>query len=586
MDDKNHIKDGLSLCKSSFIAVAVFSMCINMLMIVPAIYMLQVYDRVITSGSYSTLLMLTLILAFLLITMGGLEWVRSRILVINSTKLDALLNQKVFDASFNGALYSKYGVASQALQDLSALRQFLTGNGLFAFFDAPWVPLYIAVMFMFHPLYGWVGVFAAVVLSILALLNEKLTCRPLQKANQEAVVANIGVTKNLQNAEVVASMGMLDSMRSRWLERHNKVLVWQAKASSTAVILTSISKTFRLLVQSLILGIGAYLVINQEITAGLMIAGSILLGRALAPIDQMIGAWKGFVASRAQYKRLKDVLVFLPEDEERMDLPAPQGRIDFESAIVCAPGETSPILQNVSFSTEKGEVVGIIGASASGKSTLVRALLGVWPAVKGSVRLDGADISRWNRATLGPHIGYLPQDIELFDGTVSENIARFGQVDSDAVVKAAQLAGVHEMILALPEGYDTVIGSNGGVLSGGQRQRIGLARALYGNPVLVVLDEPNANLDERGERALAKTISSLKQQRITVFIVTHRAAILSHVDKVMVLADGRLQNYAPREQVMSPVAASTPNKPVQVKKVAQPFQAAKNKALQREGEAK
>jgi len=550
--NSNPLQQALATCRTSFISVGFFSMCINILMLVPAIYMLQVYDRVITSGSETTLLMITLILVVMMVTLGALEWVRSRILVRVSTRLSMQLNKRVFDVSFKQALYSG-GVMSSAqpVQDLTGLRQFMTGNGLFAFFDAPWIPLYLFVMFMFHPWYGWVGVASAILLAVLAVINEYATSKQLQKANEEMSASANALRQNLANAEVIESMGMLRDLRERWLTRQYKVLSWQTSASDRAGEIASISKTLRLLVQSLILGVGAYLAINNEITPGLMIAGSILLGRALAPIDQMIGAWKGFVAARGQYARLSNILAKAGEDDEPMPLPAPVGAVTFEAAIITPPSAKLPAIKGISFNAEAGDVIGVIGPSAAGKSTLARGLLGIWPTKSGKIRLDGAEIFTWDREDLGPHIGYLPQDIELFEGSISENIARFGNIDPNKVVEAAKIAGVHELILALSDGYDTIIGSQGSGLSGGQRQRIGLARAMYGDPTLIVLDEPNSNLDEPGEKALMLALQRLKERKATVFVITHRPSILGAVNKLMLLNEGAIKLYGPRDEVLA-----------------------------------
>ena len=526
-------------------------MFINFLMLIPAIYMLQVYDRVVPSGSESTLVMLTLIMLFLFLTLGGLEWVRSQILVRVSTRLETLLNERLFNVAYKQSLYTggQQG-SSQPLDDLTSLRQFLTGNGLFAFFDAPWIPIYIAVMFLFHPWYGWVAIFTAILLSILAFINEKATSKLLSEANSLAISSRGLVNKNLRNAEVIESMGMLSDIRQRWRTGAYQVLDLQARASARAGLLTSLSKTLRLTMQSLILGLGAYLAINQEITPGLMIAGSILLGRALAPIDQMIATWKGFINARSQYKRLNELLLKIPVDTEKMSLPPPQGSILVDGVIITPPGAKIPVIKGISFAIKAGETVGIIGPSGAGKSTLARALLGVWPTLRGNIRLDGADVFTWDREEIGPYIGYLPQDIELFEGTISENIARFGQVDPDKVVAASKAADVHHLILRLAEGYDTVIGASGGTLSGGERQRIGLARAMYGDPRLIILDEPNSNLDDQGEAALAKAIQNLKAQGVTVIIITHRTNIIGTLDKLLVLKDGLLVVYGPTNQVL------------------------------------
>ncbi|AVH34800.1 MULTISPECIES: type I secretion system permease/ATPase [Pseudomonas] len=548
---ENSLQAALKACKGAFISVGVFSLFVNALMLVPTFYMLQVYGRVLTSNNVTTLVMLTIIMSILVITSGTLEWVRSRIMVRVSTKLDVLLSRHVYKASFKRALESGgMDASAQPMNDLTSLRQFLTGNGVFAFFDAPWLPIYIAVMFMFHPYYGWVAIASAIVLLILAYANEKVTGKALGEANKENIAATLNTTKNLRNAEVIESMGMLDTLIARWSQRQRKVLLLQSNASDKGGVVSTLSKTFRSWVQSLILGLGAYLAIQHEINAGLVIAGSVLLGRALAPIDLIIGSWKGFISARTQYNRLNDILDKMHAEPQRMPLPAPKGNIQVENLIIGAPGSKTPILKGIGFGVPAGAVVGIIGPSASGKSTLARALMGVWAPQHGSVRLDGADLHQWDKELLGPHIGYLPQDIELFEGSISENIARFATIDPEKVVQAAQIAGVHEMILLLPEGYDTVIGSDGVNLSGGQRQRIGLARALYGIPKVILLDEPNSNLDEVGERALAHAIQYLKQAGSTVFVITHRTSILSQLDRLLVMQNGAITMYGPRDQVM------------------------------------
>ncbi|WLG98075.1 type I secretion system permease/ATPase [Pseudomonas sp. FP198] len=556
---RTELEGALVACKGSFLSVAFFSFFVNLLMLVPSFYMLQVYDRAVASASLSTLLMLTLIMLLLMSTMGGLEWVRSRIMVRISTRLDTLLGQRLFDASFRQALNtSGMDATAQPLSDLNALRQFLTGNGLFAFFDTPWIPIYLAVMFIFHPWYGWMGLLSAVLLGALAFVNEKLTQVPLQDANREQMAATAFTNKSLRNAEVVESMGMLASLREHWSRRVHTVLSLQSLASDRATTVAAISRTFRQIVQSLVLGLGAYLTINHEITPGLMIAGSILLGRALAPIDQLIGVWKNFLGARSQYARLHELLARHAADPERMSLPAPEGAVRVEGLSVGSPGSRKPIIRGLDFNVAPGEAVGIIGPSGAGKSTLARALLGIWPSLTGTVRLDGADISQWRREELGAYIGYLPQDIELFEGTISQNISRFGPMNAAAVVAAARMAGVHEMVLQLPDGYDTLIGANGGGLSGGQRQRVGLARALYGEPRLVVLDEPNSNLDDAGEKMLAEALRKLRQSRATVFVITHRSGVLAQVDKLLVLNHGERSLFGPRDSVMARLQGATP----------------------------
>jgi ATP-binding cassette subfamily C protein EexD len=496
--------------------------------------------------------MLTLIVLLLFITMTALEWVRSQILVRVSTRLETLLNQRLFQVAFKQALFSGGQKATtQPLDDLTGLRQFLTGNGLFAFFDAPWMPIYLGILFLFHPWYGWFSVLTAILLCIVAAFTERSTSKILSEANNVSMATRGLLAKNLRNAEVIESMGMLGNIRQRWLTGAVNVLDLQAIASSRAGLLTSLSKVIRLSSQSLILGLGAYLVIEREISPGLMIGGSILMGRALAPIDMMIGSWKGFISARDQYKRLNEILLMIPADVDHMALPNPVGKLHFEHAVVTAPSGKSAILKDLSLTIEKGDIVGVVGPSGAGKSTLARAVLGIWPTASGSIRLDGAEVFHWDREHLGKFIGYLPQDTELFEGTIGENIARFGEVDSEKVVAAAKMANVHELILRFPEGYDTVIGATSGNLSGGQRQRIGLARALYDNPVLIVLDEPNSNLDEQGEAALEQALVELKQKQATVLMITHRNNVLSKVDKLLILNEGALVAYGPRDQVIA-----------------------------------
>lgn len=549
---KSDLQQALYLCRSAFYAAAGFSLVVNVLQLVPTIYMLQLYDRVVPTGNLYTLLMLTVIVMVLFATLGLLEWVRSQILVRVSSRLETLLNDRLFQVAFKQSLYSSGQRASaQPLDDLTALRQFLTGQGLFAFFDAPWLPVYIAVMFIFHQWYGWAAIATALVLVALAVLNEKLTAKPLAEANILAIQGRNLVAKNLRNAEVIEAMGMLANIRRRWLKGTQKVLLLQAEASGRAGLMSALSKLIRLSSQSLILGLGAYLTIQQQITPGMMLAGSVLLGRALAPIDLLINSWKGFINARGQFKRLNDLLTQIPAEAERMSLPVPEGRFSLENAVVVPPGAKIPALRGINLVIDKGDSVGVLGSSGAGKSTFARALLGIWPTANGKIRLDGAEVFAWNRQELGSHIGYLPQDIELFEGTVSENIARFGEVNPEQVVNAAKLADVHELILKLPNGYDTPLGADGGNLSQGQRQRIGLARALYGNPKVVVLDEPNANLDEQGEAALGHALLRLRQQQVTVVVITHRSNVLANVNKLLILSDGLVTLYGPKEQVIA-----------------------------------
>ncbi len=545
-------------CRHSFQSTAVFSFFINVLMLMPAVYMMQVYDRVLSSGSVSTLLMLTLLAVFLFGVLGALEWVRSQILVRVSTRFDLLLNERLYQVLFKQALLSGGKSSVQPLGDLLVLRQFLTGNGLFAFFDAPWLPVYVGLLFVFHTTFGMTAIFSSILLIFLAIWNERATHDDLEQANKVSV-ENANVTaRNLRNAEVVHALGMVPNLLSRWQGKQQQLIMLQAVASEKAGLITALSKTFRTTVQSLILGLGAWLALDKQISPGLMIGGSILLGRALAPIDLMIAGWKQFLSARTAYSRLNLLLGQFPEEPERMPLPKPRGFLKAEQAVVIPPGAKTAVIRGINFTIEAGAFVALIGASASGKSSLARAMLGVWPTANGVIRLDGADVAQYDRNTMGDCIGYLPQDIELFDGTIAENIARFGQLDSEKVVAAAKMAGVHDMILHLPHGYDTEIGGTGGLLSAGQRQRVGLARALYGDPVLVILDEPNSNLDDVGEQALARALAQLKQRGATVIVITHRVGVLNLVDRVMVLNEGVLVLDGPRDEVLAKLGQRQP----------------------------
>ena len=547
----SELAQAIHYCRDSFQSAAIFSFFINLLMLLPSIYMMQVYDRVLGSNSTSTLLMLTLLAAVLFIMLGALEWIRSQILIRVSTRFDVLLNERLYRVLFRQALVSGGKTSAQPLSDLLVLRQFLTGNGLFAFFDAPWMPIYIGLLFLFHPTFGVVAVISAIILILLAIWNERATHDDMEKANRVSVESSNITARNLRNAEVVHALGMVPDLMGRWKDKQQKLIMLQAAASEKGGLIAALSKTYRITVQSLILGLGAWLAIDKQISPGLMIGGSILLGRALAPIDLMIGSWKQFLSARTAYGRLNVLLAQFPAEAERLPLPAPKGALRVEQAVVAPPGSKIPVLKGLNFTIEAGSFVALIGASASGKSTLARALLGIWPVANGAIRLDGADVGQFERGLIGPHIGYLPQDIELFDGSIAENIARFGDLDADKIFAAAQAAGVHDMILHLPQGYDTEIGGSGGVLSAGQRQRVGLARALYGDPVLVVLDEPNSNLDETGEQALAQALAGLKQRGSTVVVITHRVGVLNMADRIMVLNEGTLVLDGPRDEVLA-----------------------------------
>jgi ATP-binding cassette subfamily C protein EexD len=548
---ESELKEAIYQSKRSFIIAGFFSLFINLLMLVPPLYMLQLYDRVITSRSESTLVLLTLIVIFAFITMALLEIVRSKILVRVGNKLDSILSQRVFDSLFELANKHPGRANSMPLNDLTTLRQFMTGNGLFAFFDAPWIPIYIYVLYIFHPSFAYFAIFAAIVLIIFTIVNEYSTKDQLNQANSYSRASMAYVDSNLRNAEVINVLGMKEDVRQKWEDKYFRFLNAQSDASNRAGVWTNISKSTRMLFQSLMLGLGGYLAIKMEVSAGMMVAGSIIMGRALAPLDLIISSWKGFNSARTSYSRLDSLLSDFPKDKEYMSLPDPTGEVSLESVTVVPPLATEPSVRGVSMKIDKGDVVGIIGPSAAGKSSLARAMLGLWPLLGGKVRLDGADIHQWDKSELGRHIGYLPQDIELFEGSISQNISRFSKIDPNKVVAAAKEAGVHEMILRLPDGYDTIIGPGGVSLSGGQRQRIGFARAIYDAPIFVVLDEPNSNLDEVGELALVEAVKSLKNRGITVVIITHRTNILQATSKIAVLAAGVLTMYGPTTEVLA-----------------------------------
>ncbi len=520
----------------------------------PSLYMLQVYDRVLQSSNEMTLLMLTVVMLGAYLMLSALEFVRSFILIRVGSKLDLQMNKRVYTAAFEQNLKCEGGNAGQALQDLTQIRQFFTGNSLFAFFDAPWFPIYLLVIYLFDV---WLGLFATcgvLMMVILAFVNEMVSKKPLEEANGLSIEANNMATNNLRNAEAIESMGMLPNLISRWFKLHSRFLQLQAQASEKAGIVTALSKFVRLSMQSLMLGLGALLVIEGKISPGMMIAGTILLGKATGPIDQLIGVWKQWSGVQSAYRRLNVLLSENPPREAGMDLPNPLGSVSFETVTAAAPGNTVPVLKGLTFALQPGDVLGVIGPSGAGKSSLARLLVGVWPAQAGKVRLDGADIYQWNKDQLGPHIGYLPQDIELFAGTVAENIARFGEVDAEKITTAAKRAGVHEMILRFEQGYDTELGVAGAGLSGGQKQRLGLARAMYGDPSLLVLDEPNSNLDELGEEALLLAINDLRQSGKTIVLVTHRTSVLRATTKLLLLREGVAQSFGPRDKVLKAIA--------------------------------
>jgi PrtD family type I secretion system ABC transporter len=537
--------------------VAGFSFLINLLMLVSPLYMLQIYDRVLSSRSGPTLLYLTLFAAACLITMAALELVRSRILVRLGGKLDGLLSREVFNSVLNN------GHTGQSFRDLDNVRAFLTGAGMLALLDAPWTPVYIVLVYALHPMLGHVALAGAVILFVLGLINERATRAPLMKAGMEMAASTQFAELSARNSDVVHAMGMLPGLQSVWRKRHDMGLRLQAEASDRAGEVAATAKFVRIFLQVAILGVGAYLVIKQEASAGAMIAASIIMGRGLAPVESAIGAWRGFLQAREGYSRIKEELEKDGRSADPMPLPAPSGALSLENVIALPPGGQKPVINNISVELKAGVCLGITGPSAAGKSSLARLMVGVWKPASGTIRLDGVNLATWQREEVGPHIGYLPQDIELFPGTVAENIARFGRVDSSLVIEAATLAGAHQMILDLPNGYDTLIGPAGNNLSGGQRQRIGLSRAFYGMPSLIVLDEPSSNLDAEGEAAVRQAIDALREMGKTVVVIAHRPSLLGGTNVMMVIQRGVVTSFGPTHQVMPLITRSVESVPDQ-----------------------
>lgn len=553
------LREALLLQKSTFHKVIFFSFFINLLVMAPTIYMLQVYDRVVNSRSLTTLTMLTLLIIVLYIVMEALEWVRSGILHEIALKFDAHINERVFNTVFEANLRRIPGATSQVLQDLRTVRDFIASHALTAIIDVPLAMLYIFAIFYINPEMGWMSIVGALIQVGLAWLTERDTQAPLSAANRSAIAAQNYAANSLRNAQVIEAMGMQSGIHKRWLKRQHETLRQQAQASDKAGAYSALSKFVQQSQSSLLLGAGVWFIIAGLFPhgGGLVIVASTFGGKLLSPIVQVIGAWKQVVAAREAYARINGLLDNVALREPGMPLPAPKGQLTVENVVAGAPGTQAAILRGVSFGVAPGTVVGLIGPSASGKSTLARLLVGVWPAASGKVRLDGVDIYPWNKAELGPYLGYLPQEVELFDGALAENIARFGEVDMAKVEAAARAVGIHDMIMALPDGYQTNIGDDGCRLSGGQRQRIGLARAIYDNPRFIVLDEPNSSLDEAGERSLVHTLLSLKAQGSTIIVITHRTSVLVAVDNLLLLTDGQVKAYGPRDEVLAALQRGT-----------------------------
>ena len=551
MNTENPFTAALKTYRTILVATVTLSVAINLLMFVSPLYMLQVYDRVLQSRSVTTLLMITFVALAMLAVYAILEWLRSRILVRAGMRFDEMIAQALFNRVIAATIRQPNGKSEFILADVDRLREFLTGAGLIALCDIPWVPIFLFVCFLFHPMVGWVALGGAIIVFALAIANELMTKKTLNEASGLGQSAQHFANTTLQNVEAIRALGMETSLRGKWHDMHRGMLVKQAEASDRAGVLQTLSKFVRMSLQTLILGVGAFLVLQGEISAGSMIACSILMGRALQPVDQVVGQWKQVVGARQAYHRLAQLFAQTPDTEEHTELPSPTGQLSVSGLAVVPPGAKSALLQGISFEVLPGEAVALVGPSGAGKSSLIRALVGIWPAFAGSIRLDGAELQHWDSDVLGQHLGYLPQTVELFSGSVAENISRFQPDTNDQdIVQAAMKARVHQMIQNLPDGYDTQIGIGGRALSGGQRQRIGLARALYGNPRLILLDEPNANLDSEGEEALYQIINDLKQQGKAIIFVSHKMSLVSLAEKSLILADGRMRSFGSTQELL------------------------------------
>lgn len=548
---RSELTAALWALRREFAVVGVFSMVANVLMLAPTLYMLQVYDRVLVSRSELTLIAMSLLTLFFFLITAVAEWARARLLVRSGVRFDNGLSLRVFNASFEAKLNASASHPNRAFADLTELRQFLTGQGIFAFFDAPWTPIYIGVLFFLHPLLGWVAIGFALIQALLAWQGHQRSVAPSLVLAEAQTSANSYLHSKLRNAEVIEAMGMLGNLRQRWQQRHQAAMAQHSVTQSLSHRITAWSKWVRYSQQSLALGAGALLVIDGQLSPGAMIAANVLMSRALAPVDMLVGTWRSLIATRSAFARLEALLQAHLERNPALTRTPPSGAIELRDVVASAAGRATPILKHVSLQAAAGTVTVILGASGSGKSTLARVLMGVWPQVQGEVLLDQRPLADWRRTELGPHVGYLPQDIELFDASIAENIARFAEIDSTKVLAAAKSAGLHEMILRFAKGYDTPMGEAGNLLSGGQRQRIGLARALYGSPALVVLDEPNANLDDAGERALMVAVSELKATGKTVFMITHRPGVQALADQLVLLRDGQVELLGPRDAVLA-----------------------------------
>ncbi|HEX4828219.1 MAG TPA: type I secretion system permease/ATPase [Xanthobacteraceae bacterium] len=545
----------MASCRGAFVATGLISGMSNVLMLTGAMFMLEVYDRVLPSRSVPTLVGIAILAGGLYMAQGLIDLIRGRLLVRIGSALDEAVSGRVFDTILRLPMKAaRVSDGLQPLRDLDSVRSFLSGLGPIALFDLPWLPLYIGICYVLHPWLGYTALAGAIILAALTLLTEVLTRRPTKAAASFAASRSELAQAGHRNAEAIVAMGMVGRMVHRWAEANRQYMAGQLGASDVVGGLGAVSKVLRMTLQSAVLGVGAFLVIRQEATAGIIIAGSILAARALAPVDLAIAHWKAFAACRQSWQRLNKLLTLLPPEQAPMLLPAPRERLTVESASGAPPGSSKLILQDVSFKLERGSGLGVIGPTGSGKSSLARLLVGVWQPARGKVRLDGCTLDQWSSEVLGTHIGYLPQDVELLSGTVAQNIARFEpDADPQAIVAAAKAAGVHDLIIELGEGYETHVGERGETLSAGQAQRIALARALYRDPFLVVLDEPNSNLDAAGDEALTRAILGIRARGGMAVVVAHRPSAIAGVDLVLVLKQGRLQAFGPKDEILSKV---------------------------------
>lgn len=551
---RSELREAVASLKPYFVRAAWFSVACSLLVLAPSAYMLEVYDRVVSSRSHTTLAMLTLLVLGAYVVMEVLEWARAEVLRAASVELDQRLGRRIFDSIFEASLRRIPGGTIQPMNDFRQVRDFLFSPVLLALMESPISLVMMVLLFLISPVLGWSALAFAVLQTLVAWLNERSTKPPLSLANSASVQAQQYADNTLRNAEVIESMGMLRDIHQRWQAKQQEVLSHQSVASERAGGFQAISKLVQNVLGSLLLGLGCWLLLHDKLNGGggMMIVASILGGRMLAPLVQVVSQWQSVITFRDAWGRLDSLLQALPAREPGMALPPPRGMLLVEQLVAVAPGNAAvPLLKGLQFAVAPGEVLVVVGPSAAGKTTLARMLVGLWPAQSGKVRLDGADVHTWDKARLGMHLGYLPQGVELFEGTISENIARFAQVEPAKVEEAARAVGLHEFILSLPQGYDSPVGPDGARLSGGQRQRVGLARALYGNPVFVVLDEPNSSLDDEGDAALAQAILQAKARGTTFVIMTHRTSVLGVADKMLVLQDGAQQLFGPRDEVMA-----------------------------------